>query len=372
MDAVKLAQDLIRFDTVNPPGNETPCARFLGDLLAEAGFAVAYHDLAPGRANLIARLGDGQGKPLCLTGHLDTVPLGAAPWSREPLAGTVADGRLWGRGSSDMKSGIAAITAAVLSEVETLRAGPGVVLVFTAGEETGCDGAFGLAEIPGALGEAGAVLVAEPTANRPLVGHKGALWFHARTKGITAHGSMPEAGVNAIHIAAQAVSKLADFDFNVARHPVMGAPTLNVGTIKGGLNVNSVPDAAEIGVDIRTVPGVEHARLIEQMRAYLGGEVAVEPWINVGPVWSSPDHPWIDRVFAAVERVTGVRPGIETATYFTDAGVLHRAYGGPPTVILGPGEPTMAHKTDEWCEVAKIGEAVEIYRDLIRGWPASA
>lgn len=368
MDAVELARALVRFDTVNPPGNETPCACFLGDLLADAGFAVAYHDLAPGRANLIARLGDGSGKPLCLTGHLDTVPLGAAQWRREPLAGEIADGRLWGRGSSDMKSGIAAITAAALAEIETLRNGPGVVLVFTAGEETGCDGAFGLVEIPGALGEAGAVVVAEPTANRPLVGHKGALWFHARTRGVTAHGSTPEAGVNAIHAAARAVGRLADFDFNAARHPVMGAPTLNIGTIKGGLNVNSVPDAAEIGVDIRTVPGVEHATLLAQMRSYLGPDVAVEPWIDVGPVWSAPDHPWIARVFDAVTRATGERPGIETATFFTDAGVLHRAYGGPPTVILGPGEPTQAHKTDEWCEVAKIEQAVGIYRELMRGW----
>ncbi len=368
MDAVELAQVLVRFDTVNPPGNETPCARFLGDMLAAAGFTIAYHDLAPGRANLIARLGNSTGKPLCLTGHLDTVPLGAAQWSRQPLAGEISDGRLWGRGSSDMKSGIAAITVAALAEAEALRTGPGVVLVFTAGEETGCDGAFGLAEIPGALGEAGAVLVAEPTANRPLVGHKGALWFHARTKGVTAHGSTPQAGVNAIHAAARAVGKLADFDFNVARHPVMGAPTLNVGTIKGGLNVNSVPDAAEIGVDIRTVPGVEHAHLLAHMRAYLGADVSVEPWIDVGPVWSSPDHPWIAQVFAAVERVSGERPRPETATYFTDGGVLHRAYGGPPTVILGPGEPSVMHKTDEWCEVARIGQAVEIYRDLIRGW----
>jgi hypothetical protein len=100
-------------------------------------------------------------------------------------------------------------------------------------------------------GQAGALVVAEPTTNRPLCGHKGALWLKATTRGVTAHGSMPDKGVNAIYAAARAVGRLEAFDFNVARHPVMGAPTLNVGTLHGGLNLNSVPDRAEIGIDIR-------------------------------------------------------------------------------------------------------------------------
>ncbi len=369
LDVVALASRLIQFDTVNPPGGEAPCAIFLGDLLDAAGFDVAYHELAPGRSSLVARLGGGGGKPLCLTGHLDVVPLGAAGWSVEPLAGTVQGGRLWGRGSSDMKSGIAAMTVAALAEVERLRSGAGVVLVYTAGEETGCEGVAALAGHPDLLGEAGAIVVGEPSANRPFLGHKGVLWFKAATRGVTAHGSMPEQGVNAVHAAAHAVLRLAAFEFGAAaRHPVMGAPTLNVGTIRGGLNVNSVPDACEIGVDLRTVAGMSHADLLDALRAHLGPEVRLEPTVDVEAVWSDPDNAWVRRVFDAVARVTGVRPEPAAASFFTDAGYLVPAYGAPPAVILGPGEPSMAHKTDEWCELAKIHDAVAIYRDLLRGW----
>ncbi len=366
-DPVALASRLIRFDTVNPPGNETPCAAFLGDVLAEAGFRVAYHELAPGRASLVAALGDGSGKPLCLTGHLDVVPLGNAPWSFAPFLGEVRDGRLWGRGASDMKSGIAALTVAAVAERHRLRAGPGVVLVFTAGEETGCEGSAHLAAA-GALGEAGAVVVAEPTANRPLLGHKGVLWFKVRTTGVTAHASTPEQGRNAIYAAARAVTRLEEYAFDVPCHPVMGAPSLNVGTIYGGLNVNSVPDACEIGVDVRSVPGIDHAALLDRLRERLGPEAEITATIDAGPVWSEPEHPWLAQVFAAVAATTGMPPRIEAANLFTDAGYLVPAYGHPPAVILGPGEPTMAHKTDEWCAVDNIHQAVEIYRSIIRDW----
>ena len=119
---------------------------------------------------------------------------------------------------------------------------PGVLLVITAGEETGCTGADALVSERPPLGKVGALVVAEPTGNKPLVGHKGALWLEAETKGVTAHGSMPEKGVNAVYKAARAVAALQEFDFNVARHDVLGGATLNVGTIHGGLNINSVPD----------------------------------------------------------------------------------------------------------------------------------
>jgi succinyl-diaminopimelate desuccinylase len=368
-DAVELTRALVGFDTINPPGNERACAEALGRILEGAGFACAYHEFAPGRASLVARLGrEGKRAPLCFTGHIDTVPLGAQPWTRDPFAGEVADGRMYGRGTSDMKSGVAAFVAATVACAADLARGPGAVLVITAGEETGCEGAAHLAASGRALGEAGAIVVAEPTANRAYAGHKGALWLKARTRGVTAHGSMPERGVNAVHKAARAVGQLADFDFNVARHPVMGAPTLNVGTIRGGLNVNSVPDLAEIGVDIRTIPGQRHAEVAGALAGYLGAEVEVEPFIDVEGVWTDPGHPWMRQVYAAVERATGIEADVRAATYFTDAAFLTPAYGRPPTVILGPGEPELAHQTDEYCVVERIREAEAIFTYLALEW----
>ncbi|KJS37314.1 MAG: hypothetical protein VR70_12695, partial [Rhodospirillaceae bacterium BRH_c57] len=146
-DVVALTRRLIAFDTINPPGNEQACAEYLRDILAAAGFETDLHALGAGRASLVARLGGGANgsDPLCFTGHIDTVPLGAQPWTRDPFAGEIVDGKLYGRGSTDMKGGVAAFVIACIVEAERLRDGPGVVLVITAGEETGCDGAAALA-----------------------------------------------------------------------------------------------------------------------------------------------------------------------------------------------------------------------------------
>jgi succinyl-diaminopimelate desuccinylase len=367
--AVELTRELIRFNTINPPGNERPCAQHLGRLLEAAGFTVAYHEFADTRTSLVARL-DGRGDrlPLCFTGHIDTVPLGAASWSVDPFAGEIKEGRLYGRGSSDMKSGVAAFVVAALRLMTDLRKKAGVVFVITAGEETGCEGAFHLAGLGGVLGRAGAIVVAEPTANYPYVGHKGALWLKARTRGVTAHGSMPERGVNAVYKAARAITKLEDFDFNVARHSILGKPTLNVGTVRGGMNINSVPDLAEIGIDIRTIPGQNHLRLRESLQSYLGADVDVEATIDVESVWTDPKHEWVGEVFDVMTPLLGSALESRTATYFTDAAALTPAYGAPPTVILGPGEPTLAHQTDEYCMVERIEQAVEAYAELIGRW----
>jgi succinyl-diaminopimelate desuccinylase len=216
--------------------------------------------------------------------------------------------------------------------------------------------------------EWGALVVAEPTTNRPLCGHKGALWLRATTRGVTAHGSMPNHGVNAVYAAVRAVGRLEAFDFNVARHPVMGAPTLNVGTLHGGLNVNAVPDRGEIGIDIRTIPGMRHGPLRDQIASYLGSEVALASIVDVESVWTDPGQPWMREVFGICADVRDTAAIVETAPYFTDASALTPALGGVPTVILGPGAAHMAHQTDEWCECAASRRLLRSMRRLIAAW----
>ena len=371
LSALELTQALVRFDTINPPGNERLCAEHLGSILDDAGFAVSYHEFAETRTSLVARIGgDADAKPLCFTGHIDTVPLGAAPWSVDPFAADIADGKLYGRGTSDMKSGVAAFVVAAIKLVRELETGPGMVLIITAGEETGCEGAYHLAGLGNVLGDAGAIVVAEPSSNLPFIGHKGALWLKAVANGLTAHGSMPELGVNAIYKAARTISQLEDFDFNVARHPVLGKPTLNVGTVHGGMNINSVPDRAEVGIDIRTLPDQDHGDLCAHLSSYLGDDIAVEPIVDVGSVWTDPAEDWMLDVFDVMAEILGKMPEVCTATYFTDAAALTPAYGGPPTVILGPGEAAMAHQTDEYCVVDRIDQAVDAYVEIAKRWNA--
>lgn len=367
-DVIALTRSLLRFDTVNPPGRERDCARHIGAMLQAWGFRIDYHEFAEARTSVIARAGgSGSRLPLCLTGHIDVVPLGTRKWTRDPFNGETDGDRLYGRGSSDMKGGIAAILLAARSVASRLSGTPGVVLVLTAAEEGGCIGSQHLARTR-LLGKAGAMIVGEPTANYPYVGHKGSLKFYARFRGVAAHGSMPELGENAIYKAARAVAKLESFDFGVPPHPVMGGPTMNVGTFQGGNAVNSVPDAASVGVDIRTVAGMDHAALRAKLQASLGEEAELDLFSDMNAVWTAPENEWVQRVFEICKRRLGAPPEPRAASYNTDAGNLLKAYAGAPAVVLGPGEPQLAHQTDEYCSMERVRECVAIYEEIIRDW----
>jgi succinyl-diaminopimelate desuccinylase len=368
-DPRRLTRELLAFNTINPPGMERACARHLGALLEAAGFRVEYHEFAEARTSLVARIGgDAARPPLCFTGHIDTVPLGAAPWSRDAFAGETDGDRLYGRGSTDMKSGIAAFVAMAIELAPHLARGPGLVLVITAGEEIGCEGARFLADRD-VLGRAGAIVVAEPTGNYPFVGHKGLAWFEVETRGVTAHGSMPEVGDNAIVKMARVIDDLGHFHFPVETHEVMGQPTLNIGTISGGLNTNSVPDRACITVDTRTVPGIGHGHLCKSLEALLAPRGArVRKIVDVPPLYTEPADEWVQEVFEACTPYLAARPEPKTITFSTDGADLKRGMGGPPTVILGPGEPTLAHKTDEWCSLERLRQSADLFTTLARRW----
>jgi succinyl-diaminopimelate desuccinylase len=357
MTATDLAHELVRIDTINPPGREEPAADLLAARLSAAGLDVARHEHAAGRVSLVARWPGRDDRPsLCLTGHLDTVPLGGAPWSREPF-GELRDGRLYGRGASDMKGGVAAIVVAAERVAAAGQGEAGLELVLCAGEETGCEGALALAS-SGGLGRCGAVLVAEPTGGVPHVAHKGVLWARASASGSAAHGSAPQLGINAIYPLARAVAAIAEVQLDAPPHPVLGEPTLNIGTISGGVGINVVPDRASAGIDVRTVPGLASADVLDRLRAAAGPEVEIEALLDLPPVVTDPGDPWV--------RSLGELGG--GLAYFTDAAALTPAYGGPPTVIWGPGEAAQAHQTDEWAETAKIDDAADAFTAVARRW----
>ena len=371
LDPGTLTRELLAFNTINPPGMERACAHHLGALLEHAGFSVDYHEFAEARTSLIARIGGSEARPpICFTGHIDIVPLGAKPWSHDPFAGETDGDRLYGRGSTDMKSGIAAFMVAALDLAKDLARGPGLCLVITAGEEIGCEGARYLADHE-LLGRAGAIVVAEPTGNYPFVGHKGLAWFEVETFGVTAHGSMPDVGDNAIVKMARVIGDLDHFHFPVDSHPVMGKPTINVGTIRGGLNTNSVPDEARITLDTRTVPGIEHGHLCKSLQSLLAPRGArVRQIVDTPSLYTEPQQEWVQRVFEACTPYLEAPPTPKTITFSTDGAHLKRGFGGPPAVILGPGEPTLAHQTDEWCSMNRIGQSTELFRKLMQDWQA--
>jgi succinyl-diaminopimelate desuccinylase len=369
MEVISLTRELLAFNNINPPGNEEEIARFAGKLLTDKGFRTEYYFFGEGRLHLVAERGlSDTGPPIVLSGHFDTVPLGNKKWSVDPFAGQVLDGKIWGRGSSDMKGGLAAMIIASILTFEGSPPAGGIRLIFSAAEELGCIGIQQLAEILKESGSASALIVGEPTSNHPYIGHKGALYLNAVTTGLTAHSSMPHLGDNAIYKAAMSILKAKDFNFKAEQDPLLGFPTINVGRMNGGMNINSVPDHAEFSIDIRSTTKVDHNELLSRLMKELGPETALETLVNMGSVFTDEKNPFVQLAYdiCGVDRNNKSVP--KTLPYLTDGSVLQRLYKGIPTIILGPGQPEMAHQTNEFCYISKLEESVKIYSEIITKW----
>ncbi len=366
-EVVELTRKLLAFNTINPPGNEAAIAGFTAGILEDHGFTVRLYPFEADRLHLVAEKGiTTENGALVFSGHFDTVPLGAAPWIADPFSGEITGDKIFGRGSSDMKAGVAAMITAAVSETTTPAKGNGIRLIFTAGEELGCQGMQHLVSVIENPGRASAIIIGEPTANIPAVGHKGALYFRAVTKGKTAHSSMPSKGINAIYKAARGIVTIEQMTFNAREDKLLGFPTINVGKIQGGMNINSVPDHAEFTIDVRTTKGLDHTEIIGYLTGLLGPEIMLEKLVDLEAVSTDPDDPFIRMVYSLCDSEGISMPGPAALPYVTDGSVLQHLYPGTPLVILGPGQPEMAHQTDEFCYLSRIRQAEEIYRKIIR------
>lgn len=367
LSAVDLTQALVRLDSTNPPGHEQACADLLAPLLKSLGWQVQLIDMEQGRPSLVALYKGQLPETLMLSGHLDTVPLGADSWSRAPFGGEIVENRIYGRGTSDMKAGIAAmVVAAARLASQPFR--KGLAFVLSAGEETGCCGARSLVATAGQLpSNVDGLLIGEPTSNRVGLAHKGALLFEAHATGKTVHSSMPWMGDNAIYKAAEAIRRIADHEYN--RSSAAGNhPTINVGMISGGLNANSVPDSARFSIDIRMPAGANHEAIEHSLGQYLGDQIALRRTLHMPAVMTCADEPFSRCVFDAVEEVTKRRPDDSGVfTYFTDGSVF-QPHLNVPTLLCGPGNPAVAHQIDEYCDITCLLDSCDIYEQVIKRW----
>lgn len=361
-DAVSLAQRLVRLRTAG--AGEAAACDLLEPRLQAAGFRVIRSKLAEGRETLQADL-SGHGPALVLTGHLDTVPVGEEPWERAPFGGEVGEGALHGRGSVDMKAGIAAMVVAAERVVRDGSAGRPLRLLFTAGEEQGCLGARAHIDAVD-TGSVGAMVVGEPTRCEPVLAHKGVVWLRLRAEGRAAHASAPHMGDNAVLKLAAAVLALDQLELPGGSTD-LGRPTWSVGTFSGGVQTNVVPAEAIATVDIRLVPGLDSAMVASLVRDVVSSDVSVEPILTLPAVSTSEYEPFVELVRAAVQRHGGSGIG-QSVSYFTDASVFSHAFNLPPTVICGPGDPGLAHQRDERCSVEEIERITAVYADMASVW----
>jgi acetylornithine deacetylase/succinyl-diaminopimelate desuccinylase-like protein len=320
-----------------------PIVDYVSDRLRRIGLEPRYHNEA-GRPAIIAQSGD---SGVLLSGHLDTVPHGIE-WNHED--GETVDGRMYGRGACDMKGGCAAILVAA---EELAAAEVPFSVCFTTDEETGMKGAEAVAG-DDAMRKASAILVAEPTGFDIVVKEKGLLQFSLMTKGVSAHASMPELGENAITKMTAMLCRLEDL--TKTPHDSLSSLTMCVGIIRGGTQVNVIPDECVAEIDTRYPPGMTSESVLELVRRRIG-ESGYELRIlhQLDPVETDPDRPAV----RMLKEVVGGRAKIITIPYATEM-VMFKGHGNA-TMVCGPGNPKVCHCDDEHVEVSEVTRAVDIY-----------
>src|SRR4030065_794777 len=267
-ELVDLTIQLVQTSTENPPGNEKVAAQFLKPLLSQMGFKIKTVLSPKGRSNLIAekRWGKG-GRTLIFNGHLDVVPAGdPSQWKYPPFQGKLSKGRIYGRGASDMKSGIASfIHALSMIDRSKIHLHQGAVILHLVSDEEshGRQGMGFLTQKGGIHGDA--TLVGEPTDLHPVIAQKGALWLKISTLGKSAHSARPHLGVNAIEKMMKLIHQINLISLE-KEHPLLGKPTLNVGTIRGGTQINLVPDCCEIELDRRILPSEKKEEIVKEIK----------------------------------------------------------------------------------------------------------
>lgn len=374
-DATALLRELVRIDSRNPalaagaPG-EGAIARFLSDVLASWGFDVRVVDAAAGRPNVVATLpGTGGGRSLMFNGHVDVV--GVDNMQHAPFDALERDGRLYGRGASDMKGGVAAMCAAAARAKGSLKGD--LIVACVADEEWRSLGTSAL--VASGL-RADAAIVTEPTGLALMPAHKGFAWIQITLHGKAAHGSRWDLGVDAIRHAGLLLAELDRLDSEVLareRHALLGRPSLHAGEIEGGLGLSTYPDRCVVRIERRTIPGETSAdaqREIDELCRTLRAKHSrfradVELLFAQPPSDVDPGAPICEAVKRALE-TKKVPLAVAGMSAWTDAALLNQA--GVPAICFGPGDMGLAHAAEEYIELRELELATDVLVSLARDW----
>ncbi len=375
-DARALTRALVEIDSRNPslvPGGpgERACALLLRDVLDAWGYRTELREAAPGRPNLVARIGSASsGRSLMFNGHLDVV--GVEGMIHPPFQPGERDGRLYGRGSADMKGGIAAMCAAAYAAANSGLAGE-IVIAAVVDEEYESLGTRALME-QGV--RADACIVTEPTQLAIMPAHRGFVWLDVEVTGRAAHGSRWDIGVDAIRHAGLLLAELDRIDSEVLparEHPLLGRASLHASLIQGGTGYSTYPDRCMLGVERRTIPGETTADVAAEMERACEVVRARRPTFQArvqvggaqGPSDVSVDAPLVVALGKAL-RESGEPVRVEGMSAWTDAAILNAA--GIPAVCFGPGDISLAHAAEEYIPLKEIDRAKDVLSALALSW----
>ena len=382
-DPLPILKSLISIPSVNPMGRDVSGPEFLegrltawlDDYLNRAGISHEVIETAPGRANVIARVDStSSGRTILLDAHQDTVPIDGM--TIDPFLPTEENGRVYGRGSCDVKGGLAAMLAAVTRLAKDRPAGmANIVLSLTCDEEatslgvnhltgswTGKAPAYALCPTPPDV-----AIIAEPTELDIVVAHRGVTRWQLRTTGRACHSSRPTEGINAIYRMAKVVQHLEEFAAwlpgSRPAHPLCGPATLSVGLIAGGSSVNVVPDGAVIDIDRRVIPGEENLAVQREIADYLRQRLDFEvthdaPYCTSPPLGNELNGGLAADLGQSIAAIVGPRKTLGVP-YGTHASRFARIK--IPAVVFGPGDIGQAHTKDEWIAIDQLRQAADVY-----------
>jgi acetylornithine deacetylase len=378
-DATALARELVRVDSRNPslaPGapGERAVARVLADILRAWGLDVEVSEAAPGRPNVIARVGNRSagGRSLMFNGHLDVV--GVEGMVHPPFEALEREGRMYGRGAADMKGGVASMCAAAVRAAESGIEGE-LVVAAVADEE---DASVGTQAVVASGIRTDAAIVTEPTRLAIAPAHRGFAWITVELRGRAAHGSRYDIGVDAIRHAGLLLAELDTLDSDALRertHPLLGHASLHASLIEGGTAMSVYPDRCTLRLERRTLPGESVEAVLDEIRSACERVSRSQPEFDArvtldlarAPSDVSTNAP-IVRALAAVIEVHGESARMEGMSAWTDAAILNEA--GIPAICYGPGDIALAHAAEEWIDTVEIDRATDTLTELALRWCA--
>ena len=369
-DPVALTQALTMIDSRNPtlsPGapGERGAATFLSEVLSRWGFNVSMSDSAPGRPNLVARIGSPDAPAMMFAGHLDTV--GIEGMTHEPFSAEEKQGRIYGRGSADMKSGVAAMCVAALRAFEASGSSANRQIIVAAVTDEEYE-SLGMRALMHSGVRAECAILTEPTRLAICPAHRGFVWTEITFTGRASHGSRYDIGIDAIRHAGLVLAELDALEKGALRtktHPLLGRGSLHASTISGGIGMSTYPDRCTLTVERRTLPGETESDSLDEIRGACARVSEKNPELDVSVKLISAQLPSDVATSAPVVKLLerallaeGMDAPIEGMSAWTDAALLNEA--GIPAICFGPGDIGLAHSAEEYVPIAEIEKAAAV------------
>lgn len=371
-EKVQILKDLIAINSVN--GNELEVAQYLHKLLKKYGIESKIDEFGDQRANLVAEVGNkASQKILGITGHMDTVAVNEKEWQYPPFTATIIGDKLYGRGSSDMKSGLAAqiISLIELKEAEQLPQNGKIRLIITAGEEYGTPGANRLQD-QNIAQDLSALLVGEPTGGNIIFAHSGSINYEVISEGRAFHSSKPEKGINAIQGLVEFINREKDLFNDIEKDPYLGELKHSITIIEGGNQVNIIPDKASLKGNIRPTAIFPNQKVIERLENLVNEinqnsdyKLTLNVFQSFQPIATKPENDFVQLALRAAKN-NFKDPKLDIINGATDASVFTLRRPDLPVVVLGADKWDQAHKTNEYTTLSSYLATIETYKEIIR------